>query len=139
MGAHQEPLGTTIKRTFGIAIVAGGVLSLGMRHDLKLWPLAALVMLWPSLGGHYVEAWYLDRMRPHLSERSRTITRIFVWFAAGCFFAWAMHLTAASIGGSGRTFWPAWWIGGLAFIGIELIAHAGLQARQRPSFYNGLG
>jgi hypothetical protein len=34
---------------------------------------------------------------------------------------------------------PAWWIGGIAFIGIELLAHLGLQFRGWPSFYNGLG
>ena len=33
--------------------------------------------------------------------------------------------------------WPAWWLGGLAFIGIELLAHLLLQLRGRPSFYNG--
>ena len=34
---------------------------------------------------------------------------------------------------------PTWWLAGLAFIGIELIVHAALQARGRPNFYNGPG
>ncbi len=35
--------------------------------------------------------------------------------------------------------WPAWWLGGLAFIGIELVAHLALLLRGRPSFYDGRG
>jgi len=35
--------------------------------------------------------------------------------------------------------WPAWWLGGLAFIGIELTVHLLLLLRGRPSFYNGRG
>jgi hypothetical protein len=33
----------------------------------------------------------------------------------------------------------AWWVGGVAFIGIELVVHLALQVRGRPSFYNGRG
>ncbi len=29
----------------------------------------------------------------------------------------------------GRAHWPAWWLGGIAFIGIELVAHLVLQLR----------
>jgi uncharacterized membrane protein len=32
-----------------------------------------------------------------------------------------------------------WLNAGAAFIAIELVAHAGLGRRGRPSFYNGLG
>jgi hypothetical protein len=35
--------------------------------------------------------------------------------------------------------WPPWWLAGAAFIGIELVAQLALQARGRPSFYNGRG
>jgi hypothetical protein len=35
--------------------------------------------------------------------------------------------------------WHIWWLGGFAFIGIELMAHLTLQLRGRPNFYNGLG
>jgi hypothetical protein len=50
-----------------------------------------------------------------------------------------MALTARVLGGvrSGR--WPAWYFGGLAFLGLELAIHLWLQLRGRPSFYNGRG
>jgi hypothetical protein len=136
----MEPLATTLRRNFTIAIVAGAVLTLAVRHDLKWWPMAALVMLWPSLGGHYVEELYLNQVRPRFADArvGGTIVRVILWFVAGCFFAWAMHRTASGLVGASRLAWP-WWIGGLGFIGVELIAHAGLQARRRPSIYNGLG
>jgi hypothetical protein len=38
-----------------------------------------------------------------------------------------------------RVAWLTWAIAGVAFITIELIAHAALHLRGRPSFYNGLG
>jgi hypothetical protein len=40
---------------------------------------------------------------------------------------------------SRRVYWPAWWLAGLAFIGIELAAHLVLQLRGRPNFYSGRG
>ena len=33
----------------------------------------------------------------------------------------------------------SWWGAGLAFIGVELVAHAVLAARRHPSFYDGTG
>ena len=39
----------------------------------------------------------------------------------------------------GRPPWATWWVAGFAFIGIELVAHLGLQLRGRPSFFNGRG
>jgi hypothetical protein len=38
-----------------------------------------------------------------------------------------------------RAHWPRWWLGGLVFIGIELVAHLVLRLRGRPNFYNGRG
>jgi hypothetical protein len=50
-----------------------------------------------------------------------------------------MGLTAMALAGFRPAHWPVWWLGGLAFIGIELVAHLVLQLRGRPSFYNGRG
>jgi len=50
-----------------------------------------------------------------------------------------MALTATELAGLRRVPWPAWWLVGLAFIGIELLAHLVLQWRGQPSFYNGRG
>jgi hypothetical protein len=35
--------------------------------------------------------------------------------------------------------WPAWWLGGAAFIAIELTVHFISYVRCRPSFWNGKG
>jgi hypothetical protein len=47
---YREPIRTTLLRTVTIAIVAGGLLArfaLGMSR----WPVATLLVLWPSFGG----------------------------------------------------------------------------------------
>jgi hypothetical protein len=50
-----------------------------------------------------------------------------------------MILTAMAFSRFRAAHLPAWWFGGIAFIGIELLAHLALQLRGRPSFYNGRG
>jgi hypothetical protein len=127
-------------RTGTIAIVLGAVLARfwgGLAH----WPIATLLVLWPSLGGHWVEVWFLNWLRPRLSAARgvQVAARVGVWFVGGVFFAIGMGLTAMKLAGVRPSHWPTWWLGGLAFIGIELIAHLGLQLRGRPSFYNGRG
>src|SRR4051812_34998636 len=94
-------------------------------------PIFVLLALWPSLGGHFVELFFLEFLRPSLpSPGLRTLVRLLVWFAGGILLAYAMRLTA---------FGPQWWIGGLAFVGIELIVHLLLQLRGKSNFYNSLG
>ncbi|MDB5292193.1 MAG: hypothetical protein JWL69_3434, partial [Phycisphaerales bacterium] len=65
--------------------------------------------------------------------------RVGVWFAGGVALAIGMRLTAMALAGFRPRHWPAWWVGGLAFVGIELVVHLVLQLRGRPSFYNGRG
>jgi hypothetical protein len=62
-----------------------------------------------------------------------------VWFIGGVGLAFGMRITAMAL--TRRTFerWHPWWVGGLAFIGIELALHLALQLSGRPSFYNGRG
>ena len=62
-----------------------------------------------------------------------------VWFAGGVVLATGMYLTATAAGRLTTRQWPGWWIGGLAFIGIELVARLGLYLRGQPSFYNTRG
>ena len=123
-------------RTIGIALIAGTVLSLAT-HGRTRWLVAVLVMLWPSLGGHFVELWFLRWLRPRLSgDRGvQLAARIGTWFIAGVIFATLMVLTARTLGHAMRPL--AWWIAGIGFIGVELIAHLGLRARTRPSVYDG--
>ena len=136
----REPLPVTLLRTGTIAIVVGAVLA-QFWGGLARWPMATLLVLWPSLGGHWVELWFLNWLRPRLSaaRRVQVAARVGVWFVGGIGLAIGMGLTATAIGGFRLARWPAWWLGGLAFIGIELVAHLVLQLRGRPSFFNGRG
>ena len=89
---------------------------------------------------NYVPAPLSRRRGPkaHLPEQRR----IGVWFVAGIIFALAMGLTAMALGARPprwHAWGPPWWIGGLGFVGVELIAHVVLQLCGRPSFYNGRG
>jgi hypothetical protein len=135
---YREPLRTTILRTGIIAIVAGAALS-QLWGGLAHWFIATLLVLWPSFGGHWVEVWFLNWVRPHLSPAPavQVMARAGVWFAGGTILAIGMGLTAMAAGLRPR--WPAWWLAGLAFIAIELIVHLVLQFRGRASFYNGRG
>jgi hypothetical protein len=137
---YREPLRTTLVRTGLIVLIAGAALALPWGGPAR-WPTATLLMLWPSFGGHWVELWFLNRLRPRLSaERAmQIIARLAVWFIGGVGLAIGMGLTAKALAGFPPTHWPHWWLGGLAFIGIELIVHLVLQLRGRASFYNGRG
>ena len=137
---YREPLRSTILRTGTIAIVVGAVIASpggGWRH----WPILTLFVFWPSFGGHWVEVGFLNWLRPRLpiARGVQIAARVGVWFAGGVGLAAGMRLTAASLGAFRRTHWPAWWLGGVIFIGIELMAHLALQLRGRPGFYNGRG
>ena len=129
-----EPFRVTLRRTIAIALVAGLVFSLATRGGLRRWPVATLVMLWPSFGGHWVELWYLNRLRPRLPAGARVLVRLGVWFVAGCVFGIAMAMTAAALNYHPVQL-PAWWLAGFGFIVVELIAHLVLRARGRPSIY----
>jgi len=137
---HREPLAATLIRNGLIALIVGAVLAQrwgGLAH----WPMAALLVLWPSLGGHWVEVWFLNWLRPRLpSTRAvQVCARIGVWFVGGIVLATGMSLTATVLAGFRPAQWPAWWLAGLGFIVIELVAHLVLQLRGQPSFYNGRG
>jgi len=138
---YREPLHITILRTGMIAIVVGAVLA-RLWGGLARWLIATLLVLWPSFGGHWVEVWFLNWLRPRLSSARgvQVGARVGVWFVGGVGLAIGMGLTARELAGFRPSHWPAWWwLGGLAFIGIELVAHLVLQLRGRPSFYNGRG
>jgi hypothetical protein len=138
--SYREPLRITILRTGTIAIVVGAVLA-RFSGGLARWPMATLLVFWPAFGGHWVEIWFLNWLRPRLSVARgvQVAARLGVWFAGGTGLAVGMALTAMELAGFRPVHWPAWWLGGLAFIGIELVAHLVLQLRGQPSFYNGRG
>jgi hypothetical protein len=137
---NREPVRTTALRTATIALVAGAALALASRGRTA-WPTATLLMLWPAFGGHLVELWFLNWLRPRLPiARSVQITgRLGVWFVGGVVLAFGMALSVRALTGFWPARQPAWWIGGLAFIGLELLVHLVLHLRGRPSVYDGRG
>lgn len=126
-------------RTGMIAIVGGAVLA-RFWGGLGRWPMATLLILWFSFGGHWVEIWFLNWLRPRVSDARalQVAARFGVWLVGGTGLAVGMALTAIAFAGF-RWHWPGWWLGGLAFIGVELAAHLVLELRGLPSFYNGRG
>lgn len=137
---YREPLHTTLLRTITIALLAGGILAFSS-HGRVSWPLATVLLLWFSFGGHWVELWYVNWLRPRLSPARpiQLVARVTTWLLAGTALGGGMILTARAIVGV----WPiqslVWWRAGFVFIGVELVAHLVLQVRGRASFYNGRG
>lgn len=139
----QEPLRSTLARTVVMAVVIGGVLAVVFPRrfgGLTRWPIITLLALWPTLGGHLVELWFLNGPRPRLPSARplQAAVRVVVWFVGGSVLGLAMWMTATLAGFQSQS-WPAWWLGGIAFIAIELTVHLVLQLRGKPSFYNGRG
>ena len=137
----REPLRATLLRTVTIAAVVGAALALGAGH-LSRWPAATLLALWPALGGHFVELFFLNALRPRLpaSPLVQVAVRVAVWFAGGALLALGMTLTARALPGLHAFRGSAWRIagfGGVAFIAIELTVHIILHLRGRPNFYDG--
>ena len=136
----REPARTTLARTLGIALVAGALFA-RQWGGMERWPVTTIVILWPALGGHLLELWFLNWLRPRLPHRRsvQAIARVALWVLGGVVFQAAMRLTAAALTGLRPASRVPWWIGGLVFIAIELVAQLVLHLRGRPSFYGGRG
>jgi hypothetical protein len=137
---YREPLRTTLTRTVIIALVAGAVLARSWGGIVR-WPMTTVLMLWPSFGGHWVDLWFLNWLRSRIPDDRgvQVAARFGVWFVGGIVLGLGMALTATALLGIRPERWPALWLAGVAFIGIELVAQLALQLRGRPSFYNGRG
>jgi len=137
---YREPIRVTLIRTVSIALVAGAAVALPM-GGVRLWPAVSLLMLWPAFGGHWIDLLFLNGLRPHLPANRliQLLSRLLVWFVGGVALAIGVQLTAKALFDHPRLFSLTWATAGAAFIGIELVAHAALHLRGRPSFYNGLG
>jgi hypothetical protein len=134
-----EPWRTTALRTGSLALVAGA--GIGLREQqVAVIPLMALLALWFTLGGHFLELLFRNRLRRQISDRSAipVLARIVYWFAGGAvLFEGALATRALLIG---RTTAPlSWWLVGIAFVGVELLIHVGLRARGHPSLFDGRG
>ncbi len=136
----REPFRATATRTVGIALVVGGVVAWRLgRFDA--WPVAAGLVLWFSLGGHWVELWFLNWLRPRLA-RARLLqaaARMAVWFLGGVGLGFGVVLTMRLSRMTGGIARPSWWVAGVAFVALELVVHLVLLVRRRANFYSGTG
>jgi hypothetical protein len=136
--AEHEPLQVTLVRTGGIALVVGLVAAV-VQHQSSSWPHWTVFALWFTFGGHWVELFYLNRLRPRLAlTRSAQVTgRLLIWLVGGTLLMIGARITASALGTPSMRL-PPWWLGGAAFVCLELLVHALLQLRGQPNFYNGL-
>lgn len=134
-----EPWRATALRTGAIALAIGVGVGL-YKRQLAAVPLATLLALWFTLGGHFVEVLFRNQLR-HRSGGQASVqaaARLVSWFIGGsALFAGALT-TRAILTGQGAVPWP-WWTGGVAFVVLELLVHLLLHARGQPSFYDGRG
>ncbi|SRR6266540_587251 len=135
----HEPIGRTLARNIAIALVVGATLAFRKRDAGLLAPFSALA-LWFSLGGHYVEAAFLNGIRPRLSSARLTqvSARLGAWFVGGSMLYVLMAATAHVLPVQPPHL-VSCWFGGLFFIGLELFVHAVLAIRGLPNFYGGGG
>ena len=138
--AFGEPFRNTLLRTASIAVVLGAALA-GRFGGITQWPSATLLMLWPSLGGHFVELCFLNILRPRIpaSLGMQTAGRILTWFIGGIVLALGMRFTAGALNRFAGIQRTTWWIAGLGFIVIELLVHLMMKMRGRTNFYDGRG
>jgi hypothetical protein len=136
---YREPLRATLIRTGAIAAILGAVLAGTRGGGLARWPAATLLALWPSLGGHFVELFFLNWLKPRIprARSAQILSRIGVWFIGGVVLAMGMRFTAVALGMPGARL--SWWIGGIGLVGIELVVHFVLLLRGASNFYDGRG
>jgi hypothetical protein len=73
------------------------------------------------------------------SASVQLVARLAVWFVGGIALALGMALTGIALTGLQGVPWSWWWVAGLAFIAIEVVAHLVLQLTGRPSLFDGRG
>jgi hypothetical protein len=137
---YREPLRVTLARTGTIAAVVGLAVAVRRGGGLRWWIVATILALWPSFGGHWVEVFFLNWLRPRLSAGRwvQTPARIGVWFVGGIVLWVGVRATAAAMNLHPPP-WPTLWSGGVVFIAIELVAHLVLHLRGVPNVYDGRG
>jgi len=135
----REPLRNTLLRNGAIALAGGAVLAIS-RGTIASWPMASLLMLWPTLGGHLVELFFLNWLRPRIppARVTQVPARFAVWWVGGSILFLAMQATAMTFYRRELP-WAWWWAGGIAFIGIELVVHLIMWMRGLANFYDGRG
>jgi hypothetical protein len=134
-----EPWRTTALRTGLLALAAGIGVGLIKGH-LALVPWVTLFALWFTLGGHFLELLFRNRLRHYISDQpaALALARAAYWFVGGVVLFEAAQATQTLL--ARRMAVPlSWWMAGVGFVGVELLIHLGLRARGEPSVYDGRG
>jgi len=136
--SYYEPLHITLVRTGLIGLVLG-LVAARVQSQPATWPQWTAFALWFSFGGHWVELFFLNWLRPRLaSARWAQVTgRLFTWLVGGALLMVGARVTVLSLSAQSLRL-PPWWLGGPVFVGLELLVHALPALRGRPNFYNGL-
>jgi hypothetical protein len=132
----REPLLTTLTRNTVAAGVLAVVFLFALPHHVGvLWDFvdAFTVAFCFTFLGHYVDALLLAI--PGIQVGLGRIVRLLGWFAGGL---WCYVVARWLWSHSGRDphDLPGLLWGGVFFVGLELVAHAAMKARGRPSFYD---
>src|SRR5215813_2545306 len=107
-----EPRRTTALRTGSIALAIGVGVAL-VRRQLSLLPVVTLMALWFTLGGHYVELLFRNRLAPLVdgSPQRLAFVRLPYWFVGGSLLYAGALATQGILDGRGHVSRP-WWVGG---------------------------
>ena len=79
MARYSESLRAPLTRTIGIAVVAAAVVA-PWSGGARRWPALFVLMLWPSFGGHWIDVWYLNWLRPRLPRARAAQGVVENWF-----------------------------------------------------------
>lgn len=130
----HEPIRATLLRTVLIALAVGVVVG-----RFALWLPWTAFALWLTFGGHWVEVFFLNWLRPRLpAERWAQIGgRLLIWIVGGTVLMVGARATALALGIPAMRV-PPWSLGGPILVGVELFVHGLAQLRRQPNVYNGL-
>lgn len=130
---------TTALRNGTITVAIG--LGVGLyTRQIAAGLLASVLALWFTLGGHFLEVLFRNRLGPRIGGNAtvQAATRLVYWFGGGSVLYGGALATRAILTSRSGVPWP-WWTGGAIFTALELAVHLLLYARRQPSFYNGRG
>jgi hypothetical protein len=132
----REPFLTTLTRnTVAAGLLAVVFLLTVPRHASLLWDYVdvfTLAFCFTFLG-HYVDAPLLAI--PGIQVGLGRIVRLLGWFAGGLWCYVVARWLWSHYGRDPHDLPGLLW-GGAFFVGLELVAHAAMKARGRPSFYD---
>ena len=83
MARFREPLRVTLLRTGLIGLVVGVIAASAQRRPAS-WPQWTAAALWFSFGGHWIELFFLNWLRPRLAPARwvQVIGRLVTWPAS---------------------------------------------------------